>query len=393
MKKAILLGAATALLLGLAACNKQAESADASAVSVGGSSIAEAAESEVATSSVASSSGSATIDASGEAERNPILDIPVIEGEFKLEDCVKLGDYRHISLERTEAEVTDEEVDEQIKMMLTPEEVADANATVQTGDTVDLAFAGEIDGEYFDGGTSDSFDLVIGSNSFIPGFEEGMVGMKKGEKKDLELSFPDDYWNEELAGKPVTFHVEVNAIKRAPEPTNDWVVDQTEGKYTTVEEYREVLRNTLLTAKQDEIDTELERNFWAEVTEGTEFLALPKSYIDAGIQDFEKLTEEQMALYGMGLDDYKEAMGYTDEQFDEQREIAGRQGAESSLMLEALAAAEDLTVESDEYRVQRELLEEAYQEDIDKLIEQYGERTIREYIMAKAVIERIKARL
>ncbi len=116
--------------------------------------------------------------------------------------------------------------------------MTDPDAQAREGDTVNIAFEGTRDGEAFEGGSSDSYDLVLGSGRMIPGFEEGIIGMKIGETKDLNLTFPDDYQEESLQGAHVVFSVTVNSIRRAPEPTDAWVEEYTEGEYTTVEGYR-----------------------------------------------------------------------------------------------------------------------------------------------------------
>ena len=148
-----------------------------------------------AVSSVTESSLSAVSSSSGsESLADRILAAPVKDGKFKIADAITLGNYKKLNLTKTVQKVTEDDITSYIEGQMTPEEVTDKEAAAALGDTVDIAYEGKIDGKAFDGGSSDSYDLTLGSGSFIEGFEDGVVGMKKGETKDLNLRFPDDYF-------------------------------------------------------------------------------------------------------------------------------------------------------------------------------------------------------
>ena len=147
--------------------------------------------------------------------------------EYVAESSVKLGEYKGIAVTVTEASVTDEEVENQIQQVLNSKaEYREVDRAAQTGDQVNIDYKGLLDGEAFEGGTAEGYDLTLGSGSFIDGFEDGLVGAVKGDQKDLNLTFPDPYPNNpDLAGKEVVFEVTVNAVKERsiPELTDEFV--------------------------------------------------------------------------------------------------------------------------------------------------------------------------
>ena len=142
-----------------------------------------------------------------------------------VEKYVTIADYKGITLDNSVPEVTDEDIENRIAENLKDNsvEVTDENAVIQNGDTATINFVGTKDGEAFEGGTGNNYDLVIGSGTMIPGFEEGIVGMKKGETKDVPVTFPESYRNSELAGQDAVFQITVQSFKRPPELTDDWV--------------------------------------------------------------------------------------------------------------------------------------------------------------------------
>ena len=147
----------------------------------------------------------------------------------QMDQYIKLGKYKGLELQEDVQDVTDADVDTQIEMNLAqnPVEVEDENAEVKDGDVVNIDYEGKKDGVAFDGGSAEGFDLTIGSGSFIDGFEDGLIGAKKGETRNLNLTFPENYQEEDLAGQDVVFTVKINAIKTTPELTEEWVKENT----------------------------------------------------------------------------------------------------------------------------------------------------------------------
>ena len=206
------------------------------------SSVSSASSTSASSASDASSAGSTSSDSTASEEYASPSDvdgIPVVDEEVDPVKCVTLGDYKKLTLEKKVEQVTDDDVQTAI-MAETAVTMDDPDATVQKGDTADIAYVGKVDGKEFDGGSSDSYNLVIGSGTFIDGFEDGVIGMKTGETKDLNLKFPDSYQSTDLAGKDVVFTVTVNAFTRPAENIDGWELDDAwvakNTDYSTVEE-------------------------------------------------------------------------------------------------------------------------------------------------------------
>lgn len=286
-------------------------------------------------------------------------------------------------------EITEEDVDSYIRSFMEQETVTDPDAQAREGDTVNIAFEGTRDGEAFEGGSSDSYDLVLGSGRMIPGFEEGIIGMKIGETKDLNLTFPEDYQEESLQGAHVVFSVTVNSIRRAPEPTDAWVEEYTEGEYTTVEEYRISVREQLAANQENSARYTMQQEAWNQIAEDTVFKQLPKSYVEEGETEFDSSVEQEAAAYGMDKDAYIQAAGLSTQEYQEQKELYGRSAARSRLLLDALAEAEGLTADSPEYQAEVENLANTYGMDKETLISTYGEEAVRQYAMTQAVLDRV----
>lgn len=334
------------------------------------------------------STGTSTVSSS--SQEDAIMSIPLEEGDdWKLEDCIVLGDYRGLRLTKTVGQVTEEEVDSYIQSQATAEEVTDENAAVQDGDTVNIDYVGKIDGKEFDGGSAQGSVLVIGSDTFIDGFEDGLIGMKKGETKDLNLTFPDDYGNTDVAGKAVVFTVTLNSISRAPEQDDAWVSSYTDGKYTSMDDYRAYMKESLQEGNDEAADQQLNSDAWEQIEKTCTFLKLPKSYVEEGSEEFEKNVTSQAEQYNATLDDFITQNGLTAEEYKTRKEQYGRYTAESRLLLEALMQAEQLTDDSQEYKDALAETEKAWGMTEDALKEQYGENTLKQYVETQMVLDKV----
>lgn len=154
---------------------------------------------------------------------------------------VTIGEYKGLTLDNTVEAVTDDMVDGRIKEELQNKAEEVTEGSVQNGDVVTINYVGTKDGVAFDGGTANNYELTIGSGTFIDGFEDGIIGMKKGETKDLDLTFPEEYSSEELAGQEVVFKVTLQSFKRAPELTDTWVAKNTDCKSVMITRRKSVL--------------------------------------------------------------------------------------------------------------------------------------------------------
>ena len=325
-----------------------------------------------------------------EPSETPILDIPVIEGEFTTAECIVLGDYRHLVLTRPDTTVTDEEVEAELRKIADYEIVSGPDDTVQDGDLTTIAYEGTLDGEPFEGGSSDSCQLTIGSGTFIDGFEDGMIGMKTGETRDLQLVFPEQYPNNpNLAGKDVVFSVTLLELRRKHPVTNADVMDHTGGAATTVAEYRAFLREQLEAEKNADADAELQAQAWDQTENSSTFLALPAVYIQAGEAVFDNMLQQEADSYGMSVEAYLQLSGASQEQYEAQKALYGRYAAESRVLLDALTEAEGITEDSEEYQAQVSLLEESQGMKLADLITSYGEDTVTEYLLTQTVAQRL----
>lgn len=296
--------------------------------------------------SSSASNSTSSSDSTSSVSQTSEDDIPVVEEDLDVSECVTLGDYKGITLEKKIQQVTEEDIDNSIAQSLMAT-VTDPEATVQEGDTVDIAYVGKIDGEEFDGGSSDSYNLSIGSGTFIDGFEDGVIGMKQDETKDLNLKFPDDYGASEVAGKDVVFTVTVNAISRPQELTDAWVQENTD--YSTVDEYRQTQKEQLEASNEFAAENTLKSSTAIDaVFANSTITKIPQSYIEYGKTIYEQMLTPYATMYGVTLDEFLDQ--YVDkDQFEQEKEIYSKQIAELALVIDAVSNAEGWTTEDEDY--------------------------------------------
>ena len=339
------------------------------------------------TSSVSdASSASSTSSSSQEGD----TEYEIKDGDFTLDECIKLPEYKGLKLTKTVYTVSDEYLDTYVKSLAENVEVSDENAKVEEGNIVDIAYEGTIDGETFSGGSSDSYDLTIGSNTFIDGFEDGLIGMKKGEEKDLNLKFPDDYQVSDYAGKDVVFHVTINAIK-TPEVQDDaWAEEYSDGEYKTMDELREHLRSDIKENLETSAEETLKNDAWADVYNKTDFIILPQKYIDKGRELFASIIESEAETYGYSTaEEYFEAAGLDEDQIEEYKQTYGESYAKSSLLSEAIFEAENIELDGKEVNAVYDDLAESYGISVDELMEQYGETRAYIYAICRVANDKI----
>ena len=222
-----------------------------------------------------------------------------------LEDYVTLGQYQNLTVEEEpKEEVTQEDVDDYVERQLiynyAPVEVTQDRA-VQENDTVNIDFTGYMDGETFNGGSAQDQDLIIGSDSFIDGFEDGLIGHKKGETVTLDLSFPENYQNNpDLSGKPVTFEVTINSISEPAALTDEWAAANTD--YSTAEEFKNAQKELLVQQADSDYESQVKSDLFQQVMNNSQI----KDYPEEELEDLKSSIETQMdqaytAAYGMGF--------------------------------------------------------------------------------------------
>lgn len=298
-----------------------------------------------------------------------------------IDKYITIGDYKGLALENTVEAVADEDVEAEIEyeMQNHAEEVTGSKETVQTGDMVTINFVGLKDGEAFDGGTADNYDLTIGEGGMLDGFEDGIIGMKKGETKEVPLTFPEDYMSEELAGEDVVFKITLQSFRRAPELTDEWVAENLD--YSTVDEYKEGVRANLEANAQENAKYTMYTNAWSMVLENSEIIEFPQEEIDNCINEFKKQVEVYAQQADMELMDFVESQGYTEESFEDECRQYAEYKVKQNLIVQGIMDAENISLDDDEcLAIQDELIAAYGAESLADLIDQYGQASVDESI-------------
>ena len=266
---------------------------------------------------------------------------------------VTLGEYKNLSAPKMSAEVTDDDVMKQIRNTAKRNaRMLSVDREAQMGDTANIDFDGYLDGERFDGGKAEGFDLELGSGSFVPGFEEQVVGMNIGEEKDIDITFPEDYV-ENLAGKAVVFKVKLNSLTtpELPELDDDFAQDVSE--FDTFDEYKADVRSSMEKAKSDEADAKFRTAIMTQACDNL-VVDVPKTMIDIKLNE---ILRNYAANFGVTGDDVKtedlmKLMGLDKDTVDATLRPAAVYQVKQELLLEAVAAAENIEVtdeDTDEY--------------------------------------------
>lgn len=309
--------------------------------------------------------------------------------DYKALDYVELGEYKGLTVEVEPTAVSDDEVLKQIRANAGSdilEEVTEG--TVEEGDTANIDYEGKLDGEAFEGGTAKDTDLEIGSGTFIPGFEDGLVGVKIGDTVDLPLTFPENY-TEELAGKDVVFTVTVNSVKRMPELTDDLVNQITDGEYTDVASYKESVRKDLEDAKAASRPSEINNSLLTQIAATSTIKEYPQELVDYAANNMKNYYKQQAESSSMEFADFLSTYFSMDEDtFNEQVDLVVKQNLRAELYLKAIAEAEDIELTDEEYKAKCEEYAENYGYDsVEKFKSAYTENEIRLSALEDKVLE------
>lgn len=318
---------------------------------------------------------------------------------------VELGEYTGIKVNKIEHNVTDEDIEKDIEVArrknarLVPVE----DRAVKLGDLTTIDFAGSCDGVAFEGGTAENYDLEIGSNTFIPGFEEQIIGKNIGEEFDVNVTFPEEYHAPDLAGKPAVFKVKVNEIKEKelPELDDDFASEVSE--FETFEEYKNSVRERLEKAAADRVKNETENAVIEKVVEACQVevpAAMINDQTDRMVQDFAQRLQYQ----GLDIKSYMQYTGNTIEGFKENFKPQAEQRIKTTLVLEAIAKAENIEATDEDvdnkiaemakqYNMENDKLKELMQEnDINNIKEDIVMTNVIEMLVSKAKISKPRGR-
>ncbi len=285
----------------------------------------------------------------------------IFEAEVAVKPGVKLGEYKGVTVTKTEVAVTDEEVDADIEntrnMQARTVEITDR--PVQDGDTVVIDFEGFCDGRAFEGGKGENHSLEIGSHSFIDNFEEQLIGKNAGDETEVNVTFPEKYHAAELAGKPAVFKVKIHAIKAKDVPElNDEFVSLV-SEFETLDEYKEDVRKKLLKRKEDAAKGAKEDEAIQKIIDASQ-MDIPEPMVDMQCESMIQEFEGRISQQGLSLEQYMQFSGSSIEKMKEQVRPEAVQRIQSSLVLEEIAKQENIDVTEEEFNAQIEKLASGY---------------------------------
>lgn len=268
--------------------------------------------------------------------------------KFPVMPEVKLGEYKGVKVPKVEYKVTDEQV--QAELDRTAEytsKIEEKEGAAEDGDIVNLNYSGSVDGVKFDGGTADNYDLTLGSHTFIPGFEEQLIGLKAGDEKDVKVTFPEEYHAENLKGKEAVFACKVNKVshKVKPEMNDEWAKEVS--SCDTLEAYKADIRNHLEESAKHREKTEKENNVINAIVDKSE-ADIPDVLVQSYLDDMLKDMENRMMYQGLKLEDYFKYMGTTVEEYRKNHYDDAKRGALTRLVLEQLIKEEKITATDEE---------------------------------------------
>ncbi|NMB98642.1 MAG: trigger factor [Clostridiaceae bacterium] len=324
----------------------------------------------------------------------------IFTAEVTVKPEVELGQYKGIEVEKKEVIVTDDDVEKEL------EEIAEKNSRlvtvedrpVQEGDTAIISFKGYIDGEAFEGGEGNNYPLVIGSGQFIPGFEEQLVGVEKNKEVDVNVTFPEDYSSEKLAGKAAVFKVTVNEIKVKELPVLDDEFAQDVSEFDTLDKYKADLREKITQREEQKSKNELEDELIGIVVKNTQ-VDIPKVMIDTRINNILYDFDLNFRYRGMDLENYLRIIGQSLEEFKKNFTERAEREVKTQLVLEKIKEIEGIEAEESEIndeikkyaenanKNQEEFMKQLTEDDIEYIKNSISIRKVIDLLVKEAVIK------
>lgn len=310
--------------------------------------------------------------------------------EVAIKPEVTLGQYKGVEVEKVDAEVKAEEVTAEINSLLqmNAELENKAEGSLALGDTAIFDFEGFQDGVAFEGGKAENFQLEIGSGQFIPGFEEGMVGMNIGEERDVNVTFPEQYQAENLAGKPAVFKVKLHEIKvaKGAELNDEWVKSLNREGIQTVSELEASIKADLEASKSQEAKNKLTDSVIKAVVANAK-LEVPQEMFDAEIENFKKNVENQAKQYQLDLATFLQLSGLSEELFEQQAKEQAERRVTQSLVIEAVAKAEGFTATTEELAARFEELANHYKMKVEEIKRYISEELVKNDIAFEKALD------
>lgn len=328
----------------------------------------------------------------------PQIDVTQIEkgkdfiftAEVATKPEAELGQYKGIEVEKTEISVSDEDVDAEIKKT---QEQQSREVTVErpaeNGDTVVIDYKGTIDGVAFDGGSAEGHSLVLGSGTFIPGFEDQLVGAAAGSDVEVKVTFPEDYQAEELAGKEAVFACKVNEVKTKELPEIDDEFAQDVSDFDTLAEYKEDVKKNLIERKENQAKSEKQQKVMDKIIENAK-IEIPDPMVDTQAENMVDEYAQRLAYQGLQLEQYLQFTGMTVDAFKDQLKPQALKNIQSRLVLEAVIKAEGIEATEEDLQAEITKMKETYNmsdEDMEKYLTDDFKDQIKKDLAAQKAVE------
>jgi trigger factor len=292
----------------------------------------------------------------------------ILSAEVDVKPDVELGQYKGIEVEKVEVAISDHEVNHQLEHLQEDNArwISIEDRSVQKGDMVILDYAGSVDGVAFEGGTAERQTLEIGSGSFIPGFEEQLVGINLEEERDIKVTFPEDYHAEDLKGKEAIFHVKIHEIKEKelPELDDDFAKDVSE--FSTLEEYKADLKSKLQESAEQDAKNQMENQLLRKITDNAS-VDIPDVMLESEIDNMLQDMDMRMRYSGMDLQNYLQMTNTSMEDLRAQYKDSAYNRVKTQLVLEAVTKAEGITVSDEDREAEYKKMADQYKMEVDEI--------------------------
>lgn len=290
---------------------------------------------------------------------------------------VKVENYKGVEIERVSAEVTDEDIEKELEtMQKRSARMITVDREAKDGDTVVIDYKGFVGEEQFEGGTAEAYSLKLGSGSFIPGFEDQLIGTKKDDEKDVVVTFPEEYHSADLAGKEAVFKCKVHEVKEEEMPEIDDEFAKDTSEYDTLDELKESIRGDVKKRKESQAENKMKDSVIEKIYEAND-VNVPDVMVDDEVDAMVRESEQQLSMSGIKLEQYLEMVGQDMAGFRKDiREEAFRR-VKSRMLISAVVEAEDIQATEEQINEQIDLMAIQYQMEADKVREMLGEQNMR----------------
>lgn len=321
------------------------------------------------------------------------INADMVEIEFTLTASpeVKLGKYKSLKIKKEEVEITEDEIEHELghlKEQFIEVKELDEKAKVKEGNVAIIDFEGFLDGVAFNGGKGNDYSLVIGSNTFVPGFEDALIGLKKGDKKDVKVTFPENYHSDELKGKPVVFKVTVKEIKERvfPEFNKEFFDDLGVGGVTSLEELKNYISENKKAEKTKQLDDEYLFKCLDTVINDSKF-EIPEEMTEDEVNRLVREFSERLQYQGLKLEDYLKYSNTSMDNFKSSLKDEANKRIGYRLVIDAVVAAEKIEISDEELQKGLEETSKQYNTTVDEFVKQIGSKELFKYdlLMRKAM--------